>query len=72
MPVARKEQEGRLKCAPPSPSTEVSPTLDGARPGKRRLGQVLRVLVATVSLNLLAGLESVYADAPTLSLGDQV
>ncbi len=72
MSVAPTEQEGRLKCAPPPPSTEVSPTLDGTRPSKRRLGKVIRVLVAAVSLNLLAGLESVYADAPPLSLGDQV
>ena len=72
MSVARTGQEGRLASASPSTTTKVSPTLDGARPGWRRLGQVTRVLVAAGSLNLFADLESVYADAPPLSLGDQV
>jgi copper(I)-binding protein len=73
MPVARKEQEGRLTSASPPPSTEDSPKLlNGARPDRRRLGQVIRVLVAVGALNLLVGLGDAYADAPPLSLGNEI
>lgn len=70
MPVARKEQEGRLTSASPSTTTKGSPTLDGARPGWRRLAQVIRVLFAAGALNFPVG--HAYADAPPLSLGNQI
>ena len=70
MSVARTEQEGRLTSASPSTTTKGSPTLDGARPGGRRLAQVIRVLFAAGALNFPVG--HAYADAPPLSLGNQI
>jgi len=70
MSVARTGQEGRLTSASPSTTTKGSPTLDGARPGGRRLAQVIRVLFAAGALNFPVG--HAYADAPPLSLGNQI
>lgn len=72
MSVERTGQEGPLASASPSTTTKGSATLDSARPCLRRLGQGIRVVLAVISLNLLAGLESVYADAPPLSLGNRI
>lgn len=72
MSVARTGQEGRLTSASPSRTTKDSPTLVGARPGWRRLAQVIRVLFAAGVFNLPVCLGDAYADAPPLSLGNQI